>query len=608
MRTTPFFRIAPLSFVRSGSLFLQRPGLEIRTCLLGLVLLALSPVQGVSRAAAEATNGMVVSAHRLASEAGVAILQQGGNAIDAAVAVGYAEAVVDPCCGNIGGGGFLVAHFADGRDVFLNFRETAPGAATRDMYLDAQGNVAHGNSLFGWRAVAVPGTVMGLDAALTQYGSLPRSVVMAPAVRLARDGLELTEYDTDILRRGTARFRRDANASRIFLHSDASPLQPGDRLVQPQLAATLASIATDGPNAFYRGRVPEAIETAAHAGGGIITATDFATYHITQSAPLSCTYRGYVFLSAQPPSSGGTTLCEILHILEGYDLRAMGFYSAPMVHVMVEAMRHAYFDRNTYLGDPEFVTNPLARLLSSDHATAIRAHIGDRATPSDTLASGRPPHERMETTHYSVMDHAGNAVAVTYTLNGFFGAGVMAGDTGFLLNNEMDDFTAKPGVANQFGLVQGEANTIAPGKRPLSSMAPTIVLRDGRVFVVLGSPGGPRIITIILETALNILDFGMTPQEAVDGPHLHHQWQPDEVVMERSALSADTQARLRDMGYRIREQNRWGATELIEVGSPQAEAGKVPLRPDGEATRTARSKWSYGASDTRRPAGAAIGY
>src|SRR4051794_8736430 len=301
--------------------------MEFRICLLSFVLLALSSAQGVSRAAVEATGGMVVSAHRLASEVGVAILQQGGNAIDAAVAVGYAEAVLDPCCGNIGGGGFVVAHLADGRDVFLNFRETAPSAATRDMYLDTQGNVARGPSLFGWRAVAVPGTVMGLDAALTQYGTLPRSAVMAPAISLAREGFELTEYDTDILRRGTARFRRDANAARIFLHDDGSPLQPGDRLVQSQLAATLASIAAEGPDAFYRGRIPELIETAARAGGGIMTAADFAAYHITQSAPLSCTYRGYVFLSAPPPSSGGTTLCEILHILEGYDLRAMGFYS-----------------------------------------------------------------------------------------------------------------------------------------------------------------------------------------------------------------------------------------------------------------------------------------
>jgi gamma-glutamyltranspeptidase / glutathione hydrolase len=406
----------------------------LRTCLFAIVLLCPFPAANAARPIVEAANGMVVSAHRLASEAGIAMLQQGGNAIDAAVAVGYAEAVVDPCCGNIGGGGFLVAHFADGRDIFLNFREAAPSAATRDMYLDAQGNVAREAVLYGWRAVAVPGTIMGLGAALAEYGTLPRSVVMAPAIRLAREGFELTRYDTDILQRSTALFRRDGNAARIFLHPDGSPLQPGERLMQPQLAATLTSISANGVRAFYSGQIPDAIETASRASNGIVTAADLAAYHVTQSEPLSCTYRGYVFLSAPPPSSGGVTLCEILHILEGYDLRALGFYSAQTVHVMVEAMRHAYFDRNTYLGDPDFVTNPLAKLLSSDHAAAIRAHIGDRATPSSVLAPGIEPHEQTETTHYSVMDRAGNAVAVSYTLNGRFGAGVMAGDTGFFLN------------------------------------------------------------------------------------------------------------------------------------------------------------------------------
>jgi gamma-glutamyltranspeptidase / glutathione hydrolase len=574
----------------------------IHICLLGIVLLWPYPAESAPRPTVEAANGIVVSAHRLASEAGIAMLQQGGNAIDAAVAVGYAEAVVDPCCGNIGGGGFLVAHLADGRGIFLNFRETAPSAATHDMYLDAQGNVARAANLYGWRAVAVPGTVMGLDAASAKYGTLPRSIVMAPAIRLAREGFEFTRYDTDILQRGTALFRRDGNAARIFLHPDGSPLQPGEQLVQPQLAATLASIAANGVRAFYSGRIPD-FETASRTGNGIITAADFAAYHVTLSEPLSCTYRGYVFLSAPPPSSGGVTLCEILHVLEGYDLRALGFYSAQTVHVIVEAMRHAYFDRNTYLGDPDFVTNPLAKLLSSDYAAAIRAHIGDRATPSDTLPLGIEPHEQMETTHYSVMDRAGNAVAVTYTLNGRFGAGVMAGDTGFFLNDEMDDFTVKRGVPNLFGLVQGEANAIAPGKRPLSSMTPTVVLRDGRVFLVLGSPGGPRIITVILETALNILDYGMAPQAAVDLPHLHHQWLLDEIFVERSGLSSDTRALLQDMGYRIREQASWGATELIEAGPPRATADATSSVSD-----RMRPGFYYGASDLRRPAGSAIGY
>ena len=587
---------------------MQWSALALRICLLGLMLLWPRAGQDASRPAVEATNGMVVSAHRLASEAGIAMLLQGGNAIDAAVAVGYAEAVVNPCCGNVGGGGFLVAHLKDGGNVFLNFRETAPAAATPDMYLDGQGNVARGASLYGWRAVAVPGTVMGLDTALIQYGTLPRSVVMAPAIRLAREGFELTRYDTDILQRGSALFRRDGNAARIFLHPDGSPLQPGERLVQPGLAVTLASIAADGPGAFYRGRIAEAVETASRAGNGIVTAADFAAYHVTLSMPLSCTYRGYVLLSTPPPSSGGVTLCEILHVLEGYDLRALGFHSAQTVHVMTEAMRHAYFDRNTYLGDPDFVTEPLAKLLSSDHAAAIRTHIGDRAMPSGALAPGIAPHEQMETTHYSVMDREGNAVAVTYTLNGSFGAGVMAGDTGFLLNDEMDDFTVKPGVSNLFGMVQGEANAISPGKRPLSSMAPTVVLHDGRVFLVLGSAGGPRIITVVLETALNILDYGMTPQEAVDAPRLHHQWLPDEILVERFALSADTQALLQDMGYQIREQTPWGSSELIEVGPPQTGPSATSSGTDAAASNRVRPGFFYGASDSRRPLGAAIGY
>lgn len=573
-----------------------------------VLLLLAHTVQAATLPAVEAANGMVVTAHLLASEAGIAILQHGGNAIDAAVAVGYAEAVVNPCCGNIGGGGFMVAHLADGRDVFLNFRETAPAAATRDMYLDAAGNIVPGASLHGWRAVAVPGTVLGLDTALTQYGTLPRSVVMAPAIRLAREGFVLTRFDTDILQRATASFRHEPNVARIFLHADGSPLQPGDRLVQPELAATLQAIAADGPDAFYRGHIPQLVEAAARAGGGSITAADFAAYRITQSAPLSCTYRGFRFLSTPPPSSGGITLCEILKVLEGYDMPALGFHSAQAVHLMTEAMRHAYFDRNTSLGDPAFVTNPLGRLLSPDHIAAIRAQIGDRATPSRTLTADPTPHERSETTHYSVLDKAGNAVAVTYTINGGFGAGVIAGDTGFLLNDEMDDFTIKPGVANHYGLVQGEANAIAPGKRPLSSMAPTLVLRDGHVFLVLGSPGGARIITITLETAMNIIDYGMAPQEAVDAPRLHHQWLPDAIVAEPFALSPDTQSLLQAMGYRITEQPPWGATELIEVAPSQASNPAATSDNDAAASGTMRPGFYYGANDARRPAGAAIGY
>ena len=561
--------------------------------------------QAASPPATEAEHGMVVSAQRLAAEAGIAMLKQGGNAIDAAVAEGYAEAVTNPCCGNIGGGGFMVAHLADGRNFFINFREMAPSAATANMYLDAAGHPIRDASLHGWKAVAVPGTVAGLDAALAKYGTLPRETVMAPAISLALDGFVLTRGDADLIARGAAILRRDPAAARIFLHPDGSPLQPGDRLVQPELAATLARIATQGPAAFYKGPIPAAIEAISE---GALKAEDFAAYKITESEPLSCAYRGYIFLSSPPPSSGGTTLCEILGILQGYDLRDGGFNSARSVHVMTEAMRHAYLDRNTYLGDPAFVANPLDWLLSPEHAAAIRGAITDKATPSAELHPGTAPHEKPETAHYSVIDNKGNAVAVTFTINGMFGAGVMAPGAGFLLNDEMDDFTVKPGSPNLFGLVQGAANAIAPGKRPLSSMAPTIVLRDGRIAMVLGSPGGSRIITIVLQVALNMIDHGMAPQAAVDAPRIHHQWQPDTIAAEPFALSADTKAALTAMGYKIVEQTPWGAAALIALGAPDARPGAVSSGNDATATGGMRTGLFYGANDPRRPAGAAKGY
>jgi gamma-glutamyltranspeptidase / glutathione hydrolase len=548
---------------------------------------------------------MVVSAQRLAAEAGVSILRQGGNAIDAAVAVGYAEAVVNPCCGNIGGGGFLTAHLADGRSVFINFRETAPAAATRDMYLDASGNPVRGASLFGWKSVAVPGTVLGLDTALQRYGSLPRGVVMVPAIRLADEGFVLTDGDADILARGTRLLRQDPSAARQFLHADGTPHRAGETLRQPELAATLRAIAGQGPPAFYTGDVPRAVEAAAKARGGIITAADFAAYRVTEGAPLSCSYRGYTILSAPPPSSGGATICEILNILEGYDLRGMGFHGATAVHVMAEAMRLAFFDRNRFLGDPAFIDNPLGRLLAKDYAAGLRARIADRATPSADLGSvTTATDEKPQTTHYSVVDKARNAVAVTYTINGGFGAGVIAGETGFLLNDEMDDFTVKPGAPNLFGLVQGEANAITPGKRPLSSMAPTIVLKDGRLRMVVGSPGGSRIISIVAETILNMVDHDMTPQEAVDAPRIHMQWLPDVLYVERQALSPDTRALLAAQGYRIEEQSPWGAVALVAAGvsAPAADAQGV----DFVAGHSHADGALFGAGDPRRPAGAAL--
>ncbi len=566
-------------------------------------------LEAASLPAVEAKNGMVVTSQHLASKVGVDILKMGGNAVDAAVAVGYAQAVVNPCCGNIGGGGFMTIHLADGRDVFLNFRERAPAAASANMYLDSAGNVLKNASLFGYLAVGVPGTVLGLDTALQKYGKLTRAKVMAPAIKLAREGFILNRGDTDILDTTVELIRKDPESARIFLRKDGTPLQPGDRLVQKDLAKTLEAIAKRGPDAFYKGKIPQAVEAAAKMGGGILTAADFADYTISESQPVTCDYRGYVFLSAPPPSSGGTTMCQILNTLEGYDLRGMGFNSAATVHVMAEAMRHAFMDRNTFLGDPAFVDNPLDRLLSKEYAAAIREKITGKATPSSEVQPGKTPHESAETTHYSIVDKGGNAVSTTYTINGRFGAAVIAPGTGFFLNNEMDDFTIKPGTKNLYGLVQGATNAVAPKKQPLSSMSPTLITKDGKTFMVLGSPGGSRIISITLQTALNVIDHGMGPQEAVDAPRIHHQWLPDEVFYETRGLSADTLKNLKDMGYKMTEQSPWGAAEVILYGLPGA-AGVASASSgnDSAVSGKVRAGFIYGANDPRRPAGAALGY
>ena len=531
---------------------------------------------------------MVVTAQHEASTVGLGILAAGGNAVDAAVAVGYALAVVDPCCGNIGGGGFMLIHRADGSDSAINFRETAPAASSPGMFLDAAGGVMREASLYGYRAAGVPGTVMGLDRALSEHGRLDREAVMAPAIALARDGFVLGPADAAIIAAKSGQLAKDPEAARIFLRPDGGAFRAGDRLMQPDLAETLALIAETGPDAFYRGPIAAGIAAAARAHAGVLTAADFADYTVTEAAPVSCAYRGYVVLSAPLPSSGGTILCEMLTVLSGWDLAASGFGSAQTIHLMAETMRHAYLDRNSALGDPAFVPDRSSELRTPSHAAAIRAAIDpQQATPSSALAPSEPPHEKAETTHYSVVDGEGNAVAVTYTLNGNFGAAVVAPGTGVLLNNEMDDFTVKPGAANLFGLVQGAANAIAPGKRPLSSMSPTIVEKEGKPVLVLGSPGGPRIITAVLETITNIVDFAMTPQDAVAAPRFHHQWLPDTLYYERDGPSSATLKELAERGYRLAEQSPWGAVELIAIG------------PDGHL---------LGVNDRRRQAGSAIGH
>lgn len=589
------------------------PHQTLRTPLILLSLLIplfISPsLFAASEPAVEARNGMVVSSQHLASQIGADILKAGGNAIDAAVAVGYAQAVVNPCCGNIGGGGFMTLHTADGKNIFINFRETAPASASADMYLDKDGNLIKGASLYGYLAAGVPGTVKGLDYALEKYGTMNREQVMAPAIKLARDGFILTRADTDVLDTTTERFKQDAEVARIFLKPDGSAFQPGDRLIQTDLANTLEQIAKKGPSAFYEGDIPQRVEKASQAGGGKLTAKDFADYRITEVAPVTCTYRGYEFISAPPPSSGGITICQTLNILEGYDLQAMGFNSADYIHTLTEAMRHAYMDRNTFLGDPAFVDNPTEKLLSKTYAAELRKEIvPGKATPSVQVQPGNGPHEKPETTHYSVVDNKGNAVSTTYTINGRFGAVVIPPGTGFFLNDEMDDFTTKIGEKNMYGLVQGERNAIAPGKRPLSSMSPTIVTKDGNVFLVLGSPGGSRIISITLQTALNIIDHGMSPQEAVNAPRIHHQWLPDEVYYEQRGVSKDSLNLLDTMGYKMVEQTPWGAAELIMVGLPGAAGVSADSSGnDSAVSGKVREGYLYGANDVRRPAGEATG-
>lgn len=581
---------------------------RLALAVLGCLLTALAPpAHAVSPAPVEGKRGMVVAEQALAAQVGADILRQGGNAMDAAVAVGYALAVVHPCCGNLGGGGYMVLRQTDGTATFIDFRETAPGSARPDMYLDQNGNVIPDASVKGWRAVAIPGSVLGLETALQRFGSMSRAQVMAPALALAQDGYALSPGDAAILRTGTAAFRADPTLSAIFL-KDGEPLKAGDRLVQADLAKTLAAISAQGASAFYEGEIARRMAAASAASDGILSDKDFQAYQVRVGPPVRCTYRGYEILTAAPSSAGGTALCEILNILEGYPLSDSGFGAADTVHVMAEAMRQAFIDRNSALTDPAFGSNPLDRLLSKDHAAALRGRIDPRralvSKPDDT---GLALHEGTQTTHYSVADAAGNTVAVTTSLNAYFGARVMAPGTGVLLNDTMDDFTAKIGGANIFGLVQGARNAIAPGKRPLSSMSPTIVVRDGKPVLVLGSPGGPRIITAVVQTILNVIDHGMNVQEAVDAPRIHHQWLPDVIYAEPYALSPDTVRLLEARGHKVTVQRPWSAVEAIQFPIAAPTGSQYPASTaDTARLWTPEPGATYGANDNRRPAGAAI--
>ncbi|HUN13008.1 MAG TPA: gamma-glutamyltransferase, partial [Rhabdaerophilum sp.] len=514
---------------------------------------------------------------------------RGGNAVDAAVAVGFALAVTLPRAGNLGGGGFMMVHLAKtGETVAIDYRETAPAAATRDMFLGPDGKPDPAKSRDSGLSVGVPGTVRGLALAHEKYGSgkLSFAALIEPAIRLAREGIEVEDDLADSLPGAVAKFQRHPASATIFL-KDGKPLAVGDRLVQTDLAATLEEIATGGPDRFYSGRIAAAIASSVKAAGGVMTEADLAAYRAVIRAPVKGSYRGYEIASMPPPSSGGVHLVQILNILEGFDLAGFGAGSAEPLHRMAEAMKPAYADRATFLGDPDRVKVPVKGLTSKKYAETLRAAIdANRARRADEVKAGDPlPYESDQTTHFSVVDAEGNAVANTYTLNFSFGMGMVAPGTGVLMNNEMDDFSAKAGALNAYGLVGGDTNSVHPGARPLSSMTPTILFKDGKPFLVTGSPGGSRIITTVLQVVVNVVDFGMNIAEAVAAPRIHHQWKPDALVVEHG-LSPDTLKLLLDKGHRVQPGRTSGSANSIMVT-------KAGLQ---------------GASDPRQRGTAALGY
>ena len=548
---------------------------------IAVFLVLASTLSGATREPVHARRAMVVSAEAHASEAGVALLKDGGNAIDAAVAVGFALAVTHPRAGNIGGGGFMLIRFADGRSTFIDFRERAPAAASRDMYLDADGKPTQ-DSVVGYRAVGVPGTVRGFGLALSKYGTKPWSQLVAPAIRLAQDGFPVS-YERAIDFRENKRLPLFADSKRIFLR-DGSPYEMGEVFRQPQLGATLERIAESGPDEFYSGKTARLIAGDMKRNGGLITLRDLRDYKAVERKPVTGGYKGYRILSAPPPSSGGAGIVQMLNMLEGSGFAKQGGGAASSIHYVTEVMRRFFADRAEYFGDTDFVKMPLEGLLTKDYARQRRASIRvDRATRSSEIGAGGPiGHESSETTHYSVVDRDGNAVAVTYTLNGSFGSGVTASGTGILLNNEMDDFTAKPGEPNQFGLLQSENNAIAPGKRPLSAMTPTIVTHDGKLFLVLGAPGGPTIISTVLQVITNVIDFKMNLQQAVDFPRFHHQWMPDELRLEDHGFSPDTVNLLKKRGHKIKFVDKMGRVMAIQAKG-EGLLGAADARSEGGA-------------------------
>jgi len=526
-------------------------------------------------------NGMVVAQEGTAARVGLAILQKGGNAVDAAVAVGFAMAVTYPRAGNIGGGGFMMIHRANGEDTAIDYRETAPQAIDDKSFLDAQGNADPQKSRDSALAVGVPGTVAGLALAEEKYGSghFTLAQLIAPAIALARDGIPVTDDTADALPNDRSRLARWPATAKIFFEPDGNPLAPGDRLVQPDLGETLDAIAKDGPRAFYSGPIAYKLAAAVQAAGGVMNVGDLSDYHAVERAPVHGTYRGYDIVSMPPPSSGGVELVEMLNILEGYDLAHAD--KVQSLHLMIEAMKRAYADRALFLGDPDAVAVPVAKLISKDYAAAWRATIDpSRATPASAIrAGGTVQAEGRNTTHFSVVDRDGNAVSNTYTLNFSFGVGMVAAGTGILLNNELDDFAVKPDAPNAYGLLGFEANEPGPGKRPLSSMTPTIVLKDGKPFLITGSPGGSRIITAVLQVVVNVIDRGMDIASAVAAPRLHNQWMPDRVVVEQT-MPADIIAALKSRGDDVVETRPFTSANSIMI-TPEGFVGAADPRTRG---------------------------
>jgi gamma-glutamyltranspeptidase/glutathione hydrolase len=532
-----------------------------------------------------APHAMVASQEALATRIGVDILKRGGNAVDAAVAVGFALAVTLPRAGNIGGGGFMLVYSKkENKTIAIDYREVAPASATKTMFLDAKGDADPKKSRDSGLAVGVPGTVAGLALAHEKYGSgkFKLSELIGPAIALAENGIIVDEDLAESLPLARNRLAAWPSSAKIFLKPDGAALMRGDRLIQTDLAQTLSTIAAKGTKGFYEGPVAEKIVAAVNSAGGAMTVADFASYKVYEREPVRGTYRGFEIVSMPPPSSGGIHIIQILNMLESYRLNEMGAHSADTLHVMTESMKPAYADRSEYLGDPGFVQVPVKQLVSKKYAEARRAEITmDKARPAREIKPGNlAPYESDQTTHYSIIDSEGNAVANTYTLNFSYGVGMVAEGTGILLNNELDDFAAKAGVPNGYGLIGGDANAPAPGKRPLSSMSPTLVLKGGKVYLVTGSPGGSRIITTVLQVISNVIDHGMNVQEAVSAPRIHHQWLPDELRAERG-LSIDTVRILESRGHKVVVTPTSGSAQTIMVTPQGSLAGAADTRQRG---------------------------